>query len=48
MHITSSVFINDDEAGLHHDFEVWLEKLAPENLIHNIVTMVLKTMPMPI
>lgn len=30
MHITSSVFINDDEAGLHHDFEVWLEKLAPE------------------
>lgn len=29
MHITSSVFINDDEAGLHHDFEVWLEKLAP-------------------
>ena len=30
MHITSSVFINDDEAGLHHDYEVWLEKLAPE------------------
>jgi len=30
MHITSSVFINDDEAGLHHDIEVWLEKLAPE------------------
>jgi len=30
MHITSSVFINDDESGLHHDFEVWLEKLAPE------------------
>ncbi len=29
MHITSSVFINDDEAGLHHDYEVWLEKLAP-------------------
>lgn len=29
MHITSSVFINDDEAGLHHDFEVWLERLAP-------------------
>lgn len=29
MHITSSVFINDDESGLHHDFEVWLEKLAP-------------------
>ncbi len=30
MHITASVFINDDEPGLHHDFEVWLEKLAPE------------------
>lgn len=30
MHITSSVFINDDESGLHRDFEVWLEKLAPE------------------
>ena len=29
MHITASVFINDDESGLHHDFEVWLEKLAP-------------------
>lgn len=30
MHITSSVFINDDESGLHGDFEKWLEKLAPE------------------
>ncbi|MFN3705697.1 MAG: secondary thiamine-phosphate synthase enzyme YjbQ [Thermoflexales bacterium] len=30
MHITSSVFINDDESGLHHDFEQWLEQLAPE------------------
>jgi secondary thiamine-phosphate synthase enzyme len=30
MHITSSVFINDDEKGLHSDFETWLEKLAPE------------------
>jgi len=30
MHITSSVFINDDESGLHQDFEVWLEGLAPE------------------
>ena len=29
MHITASVFINDDEAGLHHDYEVWLEALAP-------------------
>ena len=30
MHITASVFINDDESGLHRDFETWLEKLAPE------------------
>jgi len=30
MHITASVFINDDERGLHADFEKWLEKLAPE------------------
>jgi len=30
MHITASVFINDDEPGLHRDFEKWLEKLAPE------------------
>ena len=30
MHISASVFINDDESGLHNDFEVWLEKLAPE------------------
>ena len=30
MHITASVFVNDDEAGLHADFETWLEKLAPE------------------
>ena len=29
MHITASVFINDDESGLHHDYEAWLEKLAP-------------------
>ena len=29
MHITASVFINDDESGLHRDYEVWLEKLAP-------------------
>mgnify|MGYP002151833768 CR=1 FL=1 len=32
MHITSSVFINDDESGLHHDFEVWLEKMG---IMHN-------------
>ncbi len=30
MHITASVFINDDETGLHQDFEAWLEQLAPE------------------
>jgi len=30
MHITASVFINDDEGGLHQDFERWLERLAPE------------------
>ncbi len=30
MHITASVFINDDESGLHEDFEKWLEGLAPE------------------
>ena len=29
MHITASVFINDDESGLHHDYDKWLEKLAP-------------------
>ena len=39
MHITASVFINDNESGLHQDFEKWLEKLAPEKphdqYIHN-------------
>jgi secondary thiamine-phosphate synthase enzyme len=30
MNITASVFVNDDESGLHQDFETWLEKLAPE------------------
>ena len=29
MHITASVFINDNESGLHHDYEKWLEELAP-------------------
>jgi thiamine phosphate synthase YjbQ (UPF0047 family) len=29
MHITASVFVNDDESGLHHDYEKWLEALAP-------------------
>ena len=36
MHITASVFINDDEAGLHHDFGKWLEKLAPFNPDPNV------------
>ena len=40
MHITASVFINDDEDGLHHDFEAFLEKLAPHEPIsqyrHNL------------
>jgi len=38
MHISASVFINDDESGLHKDFETWLEKLAPyspESYLHN-------------
>lgn len=34
MHITASVFINDDESGLHHDFERWLEELAPHQPLH--------------
>jgi len=33
MHITASVFINDNESGLHHDYEVWLEKIAPHEPI---------------
>ena len=33
MHITASVFINDDESGLHHDYEAWLEKIAPHEPI---------------
>jgi secondary thiamine-phosphate synthase enzyme len=40
MHITASVFINDDEGGLHHDFEKWLEGLAPHEPVsqyrHNV------------
>ena len=36
MHITSSVFVNDNEHGLHHDFGVWLEKLAPFNPDPNV------------
>ena len=33
MHITSSIFINDNETGLHHDYEKWLEQLAPHEPI---------------
>ena len=33
MHITASVFINDDERGLHHDYDVWLERIAPHEPI---------------
>ncbi|HUL29024.1 MAG TPA: secondary thiamine-phosphate synthase enzyme YjbQ [Thermodesulfobacteriota bacterium] len=40
MHITASVFVNDDESGLHRDFDVWLEKLAPHQPVsqyrHNV------------
>lgn len=40
MHITASVFINDDESGLHYDYDVWLEKLAPNKPVsqykHNV------------
>jgi len=40
MHITASVFINDDEIGLHQDFDLWLEKLAPHKPVsgyrHNV------------
>ena len=40
MHITASIFINDDESGLHHDFDFWLEKLAPHQPVsqyrHNV------------
>jgi thiamine phosphate synthase YjbQ (UPF0047 family) len=33
MHITALAFINDDESGRHHDFDVWLKKLAPYELV---------------
>jgi secondary thiamine-phosphate synthase enzyme len=36
QHITASVFVNDDESGLHHDFGVWLERLAPFNPDPNV------------
>ncbi len=34
MHITASVFINDDESGLHHDYEKWLERIAPHEPVN--------------
>ena len=40
MHITASVFINDDESGLHYDYDIWLERLAPHSPVgqyrHNV------------
>ncbi len=36
MHITASVFINDNESGLHHDYEKWLEELAPHEPIEDL------------
>ena len=48
MHITASVFINDDESGLHHDYDVWLEKLAPHAPVSSTGTMWGKTMRTPI
>ena len=47
MHITASVFINDDESGLHHDFEKWLEDLPRKSPIPNTVTTVSRTMQTP-
>ncbi len=35
MHITASVFINDDEHGLHHDYDKWLEKIAPHEPVNS-------------
>ena len=50
MHITASVFINDDEPGLHHDFTAWLEQLAPFDSATSAYTTTApaKTMPTPI
>ena len=51
MHITASVFINDNESGLHHDYEKWLEELAPHEPIdhyrHNDTGCLLYTSPSP-
>ena len=48
MHITASVFINDDESGLHHDYEVWLEGWPPTPRSPGIATTSARTTPMPI
>ena len=47
MHITASVFINDDESGLHADFESGWKGWRRKNHIANIRIMAMKTMPMP-
>lgn len=47
MHITASVFINDDEPGLHHDFDVWLEKRPPMNPFLTTGTTLARIMPTP-
>ncbi len=48
MHITASVFINDDESGLHADYDKWLEKSPPmSRLRHTVTTGPGKTMPTP-
>ena len=45
MHITASVFINDDESGLHADFERWLERLARRSPTISMPTTGMRTMP---
>ena len=48
MNITASVFINDDESGLHQDYEKWLEGLAPEKPTVSTATTDMRTMRTPI
>ena len=47
MNITASVFINDDESGLHQDLEAWLEKLRRRSHTANTGTTAMRTMPTP-
>ena len=47
MHITASVFINDNESGLHSDYDKWLENLAPHNPIEQYRHCLLYTSPSP-